>query len=96
MLSFRTTISLSIFDGSEEELDLIIRYEFNPGTPETGAGYLADPMAYDPGSADEINIVSITLIRKQIAVLIPRWLDRMIREDEALMSCLAEEAKEAA
>lgn len=93
-LTFRTTVSLSIWDGDETELDLVIKYEINRGQPETGAGYLADPANYDPGSADEVYIRSILLISNSQAVAVPLWLDRLIRQDNALAASMISEAAE--
>lgn len=32
-----------------------VHYDFTPGTPETGRGYMADPARYDPGSGHEVD-----------------------------------------
>lgn len=72
MLTFRTHLSLAIWDGGETEVDLIIKYQVNRGTPEVGAGYLADPAGYDPGSPDEIDIVSVQLFRNGIELFVPK------------------------
>lgn len=96
MLTFRTHLSLASWDGGETEVDLIIKYQVNRGTPETGAGYLADPAGYDPGSPDEIDIVSVQLFRNSIELFVPKWIDTLIRSDEALLASLSAEAKEAA
>lgn len=96
MLTFRTHLSLAIWDGGETEVDLIIKYQVSRGTPEVGAGYLADPAGYDPGSPDEIDIHEITLIRNSTELYVPKWLTAFIRNDEALLASLSEEAMEAA
>ena len=31
-----------------------VHFDYTPGTPETGRGYMADPARYDPGSGCEI------------------------------------------
>lgn len=36
-------------------IELRIHFDFTPGTPETGRGYLADPAHYDPGSGHEVD-----------------------------------------
>lgn len=96
MLTFRSHLSLAFWDGGESEVDLIIKYQVNRGTPETGAGYVADPAGYDPGSPDEIDIVSVQIFRNGIELFVPKWIDQLIRSDEALLASLSEEAMEAA
>lgn len=72
-LTFRTTVSLAIWDGDETELDLVINYEVE---------------------ADELYIRSILLISNSQAVAVPSWLDRLIRQDEALAASMISEATE--
>jgi len=94
MLTFCTHLSLAVWDGDEVDLDLIIKFECKRGTPETGAGYLADPAGYDPGSADEITIHEITLVRNNTELFVPKWLEAVIRADEKLRESLVAEALE--
>lgn len=96
MATFRSKFHMSIGDGGESEVDLVIKFEVKRGTPEVGAGYLADPAGYDPGSPDEIDIVSVQLFRNSIELFVPKWIDTLIRSDEALLASLSAEAKEAA
>ena len=96
MLAFRTHLSLAVWDGGEAEVDLVIKYQVERGTPEVGVGYLADPARYDPGSPDEIDIVSVQLFRNGIELFVPKWIDALIRSDEALLASLSAEAKEKA
>ncbi|HWK65362.1 MAG TPA: hypothetical protein VNS34_10500 [Rhizobiaceae bacterium] len=72
-LTFRTTVSLSIWDGDETELDLVIKYELEAG---------------------ELYIRSILLISNSQAVAVPSWLDRLIRQDDALAASMVAEAAE--
>lgn len=72
-LTFRTTVSLSIWDGDETELDLVIKYEVE---------------------ADELYIRSILLISNSQQLAVPSWLDRLIRQDEALAKSVISEANE--
>jgi len=42
------------YNGDPGHIELRIHYNFTPGTPEAGRGYLADPALYDPGSGHEV------------------------------------------
>ncbi|WP_019170711.1 hypothetical protein [Pseudaminobacter salicylatoxidans] len=96
MPRFRTTLSIAVLDGNETEFDLVIDYELIRGTPETGAGYLADPAAYDTGSPDDVSFKTIYLMRNGIAHVVPSLIQNLICDDEALKASLIAEAKEAA
>ncbi len=96
MPRFRTTLSIAIFDGDETEFDMVIDYELIRGMPETGAGYLADPAAYGPGSPDDVSLKTIYLMRNGIAHVVPSLIQSLICDDEALKASLIAEAKEAA
>lgn len=54
---FEETLPLSVVDHESEEGSLVVRFEWNPGTPETGRTG-GPPEDYDPGSADEFVIRS--------------------------------------
>lgn len=96
MHTFRSEFHMSIWDGGESEVDLVIKYRITRGTPEVGAGYLADPAGYNPGSPDEIDIVSVQLFRNGTELFVPKWIDTLIRSDEALLASLSAEAHEVA
>ena len=42
------------YGGDPGHIEIRIHYNFTPGIPETGRGYLADPALYDPGSGHEV------------------------------------------
>lgn len=39
-----------------------VSYSVDWGSPETGAGYMADPYLYDPGAPDEIEELTLDLV----------------------------------
>jgi hypothetical protein len=47
------------------EVEVEVSYTVAWGSPETGAGYMADPYLYDPGSPDEVELVMLELIDGQ-------------------------------
>lgn len=55
----------------EGDLEVTVVYDFTPGTPEVGRGYMADPTRYDPGSDPEFVIVSITDLTGQPVIVDP-------------------------
>ncbi|HXJ61924.1 MAG TPA: hypothetical protein VNU68_35240 [Verrucomicrobiae bacterium] len=50
-----TTFEYDAPAGDPGFVELRIHFDFTPGTPETGRGYLADPARYDPGSGHEVD-----------------------------------------
>ena len=58
-----TTLSFGE-DGTQgyTELDVTFSYTVHWGSEETGRGYMADPYAYDPGSASEIENIAVLSI----------------------------------
>lgn len=85
--TFRTTLSLSIFDGGEHEVVLLITYRFEKAYPAT---------AIDPGSDASAEIQSIRLISEDGAreFAVPQWMDNLIDADEALHDSLVANAQE--
>lgn len=60
---FTTTLSVNLGgDIPDWEGEVTVSFEFTPGTPETGAGYMADPHKYDPGSPDLIEDIRVELV----------------------------------
>lgn len=89
--TFRTTLYMSVSDGSEEELTLTLDYEFTPGTSESGR--YGPPEHYDPGSDPELYIDRMTLLRNQEPVHVPEWMKGVICS-EALKNAIISEANE--
>ena len=64
-MSKRYTYATTLSWGGDEptaELEVECSYEVAWGTPETGAGYLADPYRYDPGSGDAVECIKIVSV----------------------------------
>jgi hypothetical protein len=96
MSVFRTNMSISIWDGTEKEFELVIHYTVTPGMPEVGRGYLADPANYDPGSPDEVFYDRITLMTEGgLGVkVMPTWMVEMVRTDDDLRKSVLAEWRE--
>ncbi|PSH68558.1 hypothetical protein CU102_12400 [Phyllobacterium brassicacearum] len=94
MHTFETKLEQSIHCGDDHSFDLQIKFEFTKGEPESGAGYLADPAHYDPGSDHDVTIKSIMLIVGDQPETIPVWMDTLIRNDHDLRGSMIEYALE--
>jgi len=73
--TFKTTLTLDVFNGSITELDLVVIYTATKGTPASYG---------DPGSPDEIEIIGLRLANEASALHLPAWLDDLICDDESL------------
>lgn len=49
-------------DFGADEHEVEVSYTVAWGSPETGAGYMADPYKYDPGSPDEVEELRLELV----------------------------------
>ena len=49
-------------DFGDDEHEVEVSYTVAWGSPETGAGYMADPYKYDPGSPDEVEDLRLELV----------------------------------
>ena len=65
------------------EFDVEVSFTVAWGSPETGAGYMADPYAYDPGSPDEVEDLRVELIDGQprAAWTYPSTFEAMILDE---------------
>jgi hypothetical protein len=88
-----TTMHVDFGDGDQHDCMLSLGYEYTPGTPEVGAGYLADPRNYDAGSAPEIIITDIQINVNGVKHLAPDWLAALVRDDAMLEAFLIGEAE---
>lgn len=62
---YRYATTLAFGDDGEPgyaEVDVEVSYTVAWGSPETGAGYMADPYKYDPGSPDVVEDVRLELV----------------------------------
>lgn len=85
--TFRTTLSLGIFDGGEFELSLIVTYCFTKAYPAT---------AIDPGEPASAEIQKVRLLAEDGTreFTVPQWLESLIETDEALHDSLVADALE--
>jgi hypothetical protein len=61
--AYATTLEYSTGDAPEvDEVEVEVSYTVAWGSPESGAGYLADPYKYDPGSPDEVEDLTLRSI----------------------------------
>lgn len=49
-------------DEPTAEIDVTVSYSVAWGSPESGAGYMADPASYDPGSGDVVEDIKILTV----------------------------------
>lgn len=78
------------------ELDVTVSYAVAWGSPETGAGYMADPYKYDPGSPDEVEDIRLELVDGRPITgceFIEPVLSRF-EEDDDLRAAMLEEARQ--
>lgn len=61
--TYRYTTSLEDPRGNDAEVH--VSYKVHWGTPETGAGYMADPYKYDPGSPTIVEAVKVVTVNGQ-------------------------------
>lgn len=58
--TYATTLTFSTGVVPEvDEVEVEVSFTVAWGSPETGAGYMADPYKYDPGSPDEIEDLTL-------------------------------------
>lgn len=61
--TYATTLTYSTGAVPEvDEVEVEVTFTVAWGSPETGAGYMADPYKYDPGSPDEIEDLTLRSI----------------------------------
>ncbi|GJD41353.1 hypothetical protein [Methylobacterium bullatum] len=83
---FKTGLCLSINDGGERELSLIVGYDFTP----------AFKGSYDePGHGADAEVVSIKLWHGQSELPVPDWLTNFVETDTDLLDSLVADAVEA-
>lgn len=78
------------------ELDVEVSFAVAWGSPETGAGYMADPYKYDPGSPDEVEDIRLELVDGKPITgceFIEPVLSRF-EEDDDLREAMLEEARQ--
>lgn len=61
MKPHETIVPLSVLDPDDEGGELAVRFEWRPGTPETGR-FSGPPENYDPGEPDEFTILSAAYV----------------------------------
>jgi hypothetical protein len=60
---YSTTLSFgSDGEPNYSEVDVTVSYTVAWGSPESGAGYMADPYRYDPGSPDVVEDIRLELV----------------------------------
>ena len=83
--TFRTTFALSLADGGEHEIDLVLTYRFAPGYPDSRD---------EPGQPDSAEIVGARIVPPGgVEVDVPAWLPPLIETDEGLLAALVEDAR---
>lgn len=83
---FKTGLCLSINDGGERELSLIVGYDFTP----------AFKGSYDePGHGADAEVVSINLWHGQSQLAVPDWLVNFVETDQSLLDSLVADAIDA-
>jgi len=92
---FKTSIYLNIggSSDSEHEMDLVIDYSVDKGSPESGR--YGPPEHYDPGAADELNILGVSVLRAGKLVPVTGTLLDLIEADEGLRAEILTEWAEA-
>ena len=91
--SYRTGLTIHLHDGAEHEFDVVIDFDFVPGSPERGPSYASGGEPADP---PEVDITSVRVFdewnieRAAIAAAI-RWF---VESDIAIEDCLIETASE--
>lgn len=83
---FKTGLCLSINDGGERELSLIVGYDFTP----------AFKGSYDePGHSAYVEVVSVNLWHGQSQLEVPPWLTTFVETDDGLFDSLVADAVDA-
>jgi hypothetical protein len=89
---YETTLDFGAGEGKNDyvEFDIRVTHTVAWGSPETGVGYMADPLKYDPGSPDVVEDVRVETIEGK-----PRPWNLLGFSDDDLARVIVERLKAA-